>query len=377
MKKVIYLIDTLQTGGAEKSILEFSSRFTKVKSIVCFLQKKEGDLSPEFRAKNVELIDLSIPTSTFWFFHAIKAFNQVLQQHQPDIVHAHLFKSELVARLSKIPKNTILVGAFVNDSYSEERYNEQNFIRNCKLNFIKWIDKLTISKNNYITTITKTIAASNCSILNYPFEKTILIPRGRSKNDFQVSTTVYNQGDTFTFIIVARLLFRKGYLELIEAVQLLSQQIDIPFKIRVVGDGVDKMAIQKKVEDEQVSSFFEFLGTRKDVPLLLQSAHCFVLPSHYEGQGGALVEAMFTGLPIICSDIPVFSEQVENQKEALLFELKSPEKLSEKMKWVIEHYVEARSLGVQARSKAEQNYDIDRIAEKTEDFYLDITSTQP
>lgn len=375
MKKVIYLIDTLQTGGAEKSILEFSSRFKEVKSIVCFLQKKDGDLSAEFRAKNVELIDLSIPSSTFWLFHAIKSFNQVLKEHQPDIIHAHLYKSELVARLSKIPKSSILIGAYVNDSYSKERYNEQNFLRNCKLDFIKWIDKLTISKNDYITTITKTIASSNCSVLNYPIEKTVLIPRGRSKDDFRVSTTVFTHGDTFKFIIVARLLFRKGYLELIEAVQILSQQINIPFKVRVVGDGVDKIAIQKKVDDEHVSAFFEFLGTRKDVPLLLQSAHVFILPSHYEGQGGALVEAMFTGLPIICSDIPVFSEQVDDQKEALLFELKSPQKLAEKMRWVIENYSEARLLGVQARIKAEQNYDIDKIAKKTEDFYLDVTST--
>jgi glycosyltransferase involved in cell wall biosynthesis len=375
LKKVIYLIDTLQTGGAEKSILEFSSRFKEVKSIVCFLQKKDGDLSAEFRAKNVELIDLSIPSSTFWLFHAIKSFNQVLKEHQPDIIHAHLYKSELVARLSKIPKSSILIGAYVNDSYSKERYNEQNFLRNCKLDFIKWIDKLTISKNDYITTITKTIASSNCSVLNYPIEKTVLIPRGRSKDDFRVSTTVFTHGDTFKFIIVARLLFRKGYLELIEAVQILSQQINIPFKVRVVGDGVDKIAIQKKVDDEHVSAFFEFLGTRKDVPLLLQSAHVFILPSHYEGQGGALVEAMFTGLPIICSDIPVFSEQVDDQKEALLFELKSPQKLAEKMRWVIENYSEARLLGVQARIKAEQNYDIDKIAKKTEDFYLDVTST--
>ncbi len=375
MKKVIYLIDTLQTGGAEKSILEFSSRFKEVKSIVCFLQKKDGDLSTEFRAKNVELIDLSIPSSTFWLFHAIKSFNQVLKEHQPDIIHAHLYKSELVARLSKIPKSCILIGAYVNDSYSKERYNEQNFLRNCKLDFIKWIDKLTISKNDYITTITKTIASSNCSVLNYPIEKTVLIPRGRSKDDFRVSTTVFTHGDTFTFIIVARLLFRKGYLELIEAVQILSQQINIPFKVKVVGDGVDKIAIQKKVDDEHVSIFFEFLGTRKDVPLLLQSAHVFVLPSHYEGQGGALVEAMFTGLPIICTHIPVFSEQVDDQKEALLFELKSPQKLAKKMRWVIENYSEARLLGVQARIKAEQNYDIDKIAKKTEDFYLDVTST--
>lgn len=354
--------------------MEFSSRFKNCKSVVCFFNKKEGDLFNEFKAKNVQLIDLSVPKSTFWLFHAIKAFNQVLKEEQPDIVHAHLYKSELVARFSKLPKKTLLIGAFVNDSYSKERYNEQNFIRNRKLDFIKWVDKLTIRKNDYITTITKTIALSNCSVLNYPIEKTVLIPRGRSKDDFPVTTNFYSNGDTFTFIIVARLLFRKGYLELIDAVKTLSQNTETPFKVIVVGDGVDKILIKKKVVDEQVEHFFEFLGTRKDVPKLLQSAHVFVLPSHYEGQGGALVEAMFTGLPIICSDIPVFSEQVDNNKDALLFELKSSKMLAEKMNWVINNYHSALLLGVQARLKAEQNYDIDKISERTEIFYFEVSN---
>ena len=43
---------------------------------------------------------------------------------------------------------------------------------------------------------------------------------------------------------------------------------------------------------------------------LFQQASCVVLPSRYEGFGLPLVEALEHGLPVICSDIPPFREQV-------------------------------------------------------------------
>lgn len=49
------------------------------------------------------------------------------------------------------------------------------------------------------------------------------------------------------------------------------------------------------------------LGPRTDIPALLAAADAYLMPSSYEAQGIAFLEAMASGVPIIASDIPAFA----------------------------------------------------------------------
>ena len=51
--------------------------------------------------------------------------------------------------------------------------------------------------------------------------------------------------------------------------------------------------------------------THEELEASYQQSACVVVPSAYEGFGLAVAEAMVRGLPVICSDLPVFREQVE------------------------------------------------------------------
>lgn len=374
--KVVFLIDSLQTGGAEKSILEIAQKLHTIEPIVCVLYADKDDLRLLFEQAEIAIIDLNIPRGQlFWFITGKLKFEKICSELQPDLVHAHLFKSEFIARISKLPNKTKLVGSFVNDSYSRERYKSQSFIRNLKLEVIAWIDRLTIRKSQYITSITNAIAVSNTKKLNYPLHRVHVINRGRTVTAFDQNKLVYNPELPFEFITVGRLLERKGYFELIQAVKLLKSKTNKSFKLTIVGKGADEKSIMKCVSESQLDTEIVFLGTRSDVPLLLQKAHCFVLPSHYEGQGGALVEAMLSGLPIVCSDIDVFKEQVAADVSAKLFEVKSAEDLAKQLLWMINHYTEAKQLGNEARKTALEKFDIEKIAQQTEAFYLKVISS--
>ena len=373
MKKVLFIIDSLQTGGAEKSILEIAQKLKFIQPLVCVLYSDKDDLRDDFMKAGVEIIDLNINRKNkFWLLFGKLSFEKICKQQQPDIVHAHLFKSELIARISVLPKKTKLIGSFVSDTYSVERYKSQTFKRNLKLNFFLILDRLTINNNAYITSITQTIAENICKKLNYPTKKVIVIYRGRNINNYIECDYNFKKNSVFEFIIVGRLFESKGYSELIDAVNILKNFTKDSFKISIVGEGADELQFKNRIIKKKINSFFSFLGTRTDVPILLQKANCFVLPSHYEGQGGALVEAMLTGLPIICSDIAVFREQVQSDVSAKLFQLKSPEDLAMQMLWMMNHYAEAKLMGSEARKTALEKFDIDKIAQQTEAFYLKV-----
>jgi len=70
----------------------------------------------------------------------------------------------------------------------------------------------------------------------------------------------------------------------------------------LVGDGILRVEIEKKVNKLGLSNSVVFTGTRNDVSDLLQAMDIFVFPSKFEGLGIVAVEAQASGLKTIVSD---------------------------------------------------------------------------
>jgi glycosyltransferase involved in cell wall biosynthesis len=85
-----------------------------------------------------------------------------------------------------------------------------------------------------------------------------------------------------------------------------------------VGDGPLRSALQAAAI--QLGAPVTFLGTRPqaDLPALLNQAAVFVLPSHYEGNPKALVEAMACGIPVVGARSPGIREIVKHKETGVL-----------------------------------------------------------
>lgn len=371
--KVAFIIDTLQVGGAEKSIYEIARRLVKVKPVVITLFSKKPDMHDLFVAQGIKVIEMNLNRNDrLWWQKGKNKLREILNIEKPEVVHANLFNAELVARMAKT-EHFKLVGAFVNDSYSEERYRQQGFLQNLKLNFYKALDSYTARRSDYFTSVTAAVAETNCKALGIPRNKVHVIFRGRNVGSFTTAHPAYDAGkDTFVFLVVARLLKRKGFFELIEAVDMLNKNSKHRFIVRVAGDGVDEPEIKAKAKQHSVTGLLEFMGNRNDVPDLLEAAHCFVLPSHYEGIAGASLEAMLAAKPIITSDINVFQELVVENKTGKMFRLMDAADLARQMQWMMDNYDEGILLGKTAQKEARKKFDIDNVAQQYDDFYIDI-----
>lgn len=376
MSKVLFVIDTLDTGGAERSILELTRQFKDIKASVCILFESKNDLKAEFTNQNIPVHELQLSKhDKLWLFKGLRKVRSVLANVQPQIIHAHLYRSELLMRLAK-PSHSILVGAFVNDSYSKERYDALSLMGKLKLYAYQLTDRITARKSNYFTSISNTITASNCKKLGIPFSKVTTIYRGRTVTTFQSGKSLqapHQKG--YRFLTVGRLLKRKGYMELIDAARMLKEKQQ-NFHLQIAGDGADADFIHSYAAALVQDGTIEFLGTRNDVPQLLRDCDCFIMASHYEGQGGALVEAMLSSKPIIASDIPVFREQVVHNISATLFELKNAKALCTQMEWMMENKEAALKLGIAAHKVAVERFDIQKIAVAYEEFYTTILKEQ-
>jgi len=115
-------------------------------------------------------------------------------------------------------------------------------------------------------------------------------------------------------VSVGRLSKQKNQSFLIQILGALSG-----FKLLLAGEGPEHERLRTEAERMGVADRVIFLGSLKqsDTQQLLWAADIFALPSLYEGQSNALLEAMLSGRAIITSDIPSHRETlVDKQMEA-------------------------------------------------------------
>ena len=94
--------------------------------------------------------------------------------------------------------------------------------RRIKIQLYKLLDILTAKRAVAFTSLTKAIAVTNAEALGVSTEKIKIIPRGRPIKNFSVAHPP--KSDEFIFLCVARLLKRKGYYDLIPALEILKEK---------------------------------------------------------------------------------------------------------------------------------------------------------
>jgi len=120
-------------------------------------------------------------------------------------------------------------------------------------------------------------------------------------------------------IAVGRLVPLKGFDILIKAVAEVVKQGIKDLLVIVVGDGEERLRLEKLILDLKLDSYVKLLGLRHDAIALMKASDLFVMPSHYEGLSIAMIEAMACGLPIIASDAPGLRNYIKNDQNGLLF----------------------------------------------------------
>lgn len=182
---------------------------------------------------------------------------------------------------------------------------------------------------------------------------------GINTSDFQPVANP-NKGGKFTFLLVSRLIYDKGIIEYVEAVEKLKKDgVDAKFQLLGPIDakhkrGIPEEVIQEWIEKNQV----EYLGTTEDVRSFIEKADCIVLPSYREGTPKTLLEAASMGKPIVATNVPGCNNVVLDGKNGFLCNLKDSNDLALKMKQMFALEPGAREImGQESRSYIVSNFD--------------------
>jgi glycosyltransferase involved in cell wall biosynthesis len=177
-------------------------------------------------------------------------------------------------------------------------------------------------------------------------------------------------------LAVGQLQPRKGVQTFIEAARLLP---DVEF-LWVGGSlfgalSADRRKLKQAMAATPPNVTFTGLVEHSEIPKLLRAADIFMFPSHQETFGLAPVEAALAGLPLVLSDLPVFSEIFASRETSYLPATSVTEYVNAITSLTASTELR-ETLGRRARAVG-LAYDADRIARMTMTAYLEALDQLP
>ena len=177
------------------------------------------------------------------------------------------------------------------------------------------------------------------------------------------------------FLMIARVLYDKGYQEYVDAAQIVHLEFpDVEFELLgKIDNEYPNHVPEEVVHRDNDAGIIHYLGFVSDVRSIMLSADCIVLPSYHEGLSRVLMESIALQKPIITSDIPGCRETVEEGYNGYLVPPKDANALAIAIKRFLSLTDEERlAMGKHGREKAERQFDVRKVIE----VYHKITDSQ-
>ncbi|MGC8120152.1 glycosyltransferase [Marinobacter sp. VGCF2001] len=175
--------------------------------------------------------------------------------------------------------------------------------------------------------------------------------------------------DEKVFISVARLSNEKNIDFMIEAMDQLRRESEVPFRFLMIGDGHQRDRLQAKIDDLELGSHFTLVGAVQpdDMALWYNLGDAFLFASKSETQGMVILEAMSAGLPVVA----VRSSGIEDVVRDGLNGFKTPENQArwlERTRQLLEDDELRSGLSDKARDFA-ADYSVEQFARDVREIY--------
>lgn len=280
----------------------------------------------------------------------------IYRRERPDYIFHYTIKPNiygtLAARLCGIPSTAMVAGLGYVFSSQGAVGNIARGLYRFGLRYAQHV--FVLNRNNYDTMLAHKICSS---------DKIILLKGGEGVETKRICETAAD--DDNTFMMVARLLYDKGYTEYVEAAKLLkSRGMNARFQLLGTLDEAAPNSVRREtLEDDVAKGYVEYLGFSTSPMEIMGKASVIVLPSNYkEGLNRSLMEACALGKPIITTDIPGCRETVEDGKNGYLVPVKDAQALAGAMTRYLSLDADAKAaMGHASRTMAVERFDISHV----------------
>lgn len=178
-------------------------------------------------------------------------------------------------------------------------------------------------------------------------------------------------------LTVARLTQQKSIDTLIDALAILrARGYDV--RLKIVGDGPERAALEQHARDCKVHEYVEFLGAlpQAELPAHYANAAVFVLPSIREGVGLVFAEALLCGTPIIGTASGGVTDIIRDDETGLLVPERDARALADAIERVLRDRAFAARLVANGAALVRERFAPERVAAQYLEIYQETLNLQ-
>jgi glycosyltransferase involved in cell wall biosynthesis len=291
-----------------------------------------------------------------------------LSRQRPDITHLHF--PYPVGELSELVFGRALRTVITYHSDVVRQKGILQLYRPLLWRVLDKADRIIATSSNYV--------ASSPYLSRYPSKCTV-IPLGIELGRFlaphlEKANEIRQAYGSPLLLFVGRLRYYKGLQ------YLLTAMPEIPAKLLVVGSGPMETEWRALAASLGLSDRVRFLGQVSDeeLPAYYQACDMFVLPAseRSEAFGTVQIEAMASGLPVVCTELGTGTSVVNvHGQTGLVVEARSSAALREAIGSLLAEPDRRQQMGQQARRRAIAEYSVEHMIERTTSVYAELLST--
>ena len=303
---ILYVINSFSWGGAEKLVFDLSQemvRYADWVGVVALYNNGddiEASMRHQLTTKGVTtfIVDKKAGKDRI---KSILKIAKIIKNNNVDLIHGHCSVPMLLSKMAgKLEHRKVVCTIHNTQGYSKKREKYTQWLVDAYISIGEaaetyMINQLGISQKR-IHRIYNAIDVKKFS--------------GASRRDGFWRQYCGKDGE-ISLLNVARVSEQKNQICLLRAVRLCVEK-GLNVKCYILGAYDEKnetyQNLIKYAIENQIENNICFLGMHNNVEDFLANADCFILSSLYEGLSVAFLEAVVSGVPIVCSDMPFVNE---------------------------------------------------------------------
>ncbi len=361
---ILYLIYGFRIGGAERHLLDLCKGLDprRFRTEIVYFHREEQFLE-EFRKAGV-------PCTLFpakgheLTFGEVWGLSRLIRSRNPHVAHVHLYHASryggLAAFLGGVPR---IVRTKHNVKEPGRKPGKRDRLWEALL---PWVLTRTVA-------VSRAVAAQigSTHVIYNGVDTDFFRPEEIDPGRRAAALAEFKIHGSPVLGIVGRLTRQKGHEVLLRAVADVAEEWP-QMMLLIAGDGEERAHLERLADSLGLRKRVHFLGAMSNVREFLSVLDVFVHPSHWEGLGIAVLEAMAMALPVVATNIEGLAEIIDNDKDGLLVSPNDPGAVARAIKALLRDREMGLRLGRAARERVADAFSLHAMIRNYERMYLEL-----
>ena len=365
--KCVFLITGMMMGGAERVLSTIANEMAARGHQITLISLKPDASAYPLNSK-IEFIcsDCKITNSNYLIkiiqmcASAIKGLNKyrsIVKEKQPDVVLAFLTNSNFLALICK--KLYFRHIPLVVSERADPCARKSKLIKF----MITWLypqADCIVCQGSKVAAYFKSVnEKSKINIIPNPIDADCICQNTPVKRNKKI-------------VAIGRLCKQKNYDLLIESFYEFHRIYD-EYEVEIYGQGPEEKRLREKVKILGLEDKVHFMGVMDRVMRQANNASLYIMTSDFEGFPNALLEAMASGLPVICTDFPTGTacDVIINGVNGYIVPMNDRKRLTEAMIKILNNSDDLEKMGQNAR-QIYHRYNTKTIVNQWENLFFEL-----